>query len=68
MNQKQQETDRHTAGEIARVLGLNYGRLKQRICSLDGETQRLAAEGMEFISIGALPTGHTEMVELEDRN
>lgn len=61
-------SDRHTAGEIARVLGLHYGRLKQRISALDGETPRPTAEGMEFVSIGALPSGHTEMVELEDRS
>lgn len=59
-------SDRHSAGEIARVLGLHYGRLKQRIDALDGESQRLRAEGMEFVSIGALPTGHTDVVELED--
>lgn len=61
-------SDRHSAGEIARVLGLHYGRLKQRISALDVESQRPRAEGMEFVSIGALPTGHTDVVELEDRS
>jgi len=61
-------SDRHSAGEIARVLGLHYGRLKQRISALDGESQRPTAERMEFVSIGALPTEHTDVVELEDRS
>ena len=61
-------SDRHSVGEIARVLGLHYGRLKQRISALDDESHRSTAEGMEFVSIGALPTEHIDVVELEDRS
>ena len=59
-------SDRHSAGEIARVLGLHYGRLKQRIGALDANSQRPVAGGVEFVSVGALPMGHANVVELED--
>ena len=59
-------SDRHSAGEIARVLGLHYGRLKQRIGALDVEAHRPVAGGMEFVSFGALQMGQANVVELED--
>ena len=61
-------SDRHPVGEIARVLGLHYGRLKQRVNAFNGESLPRAAERMEFVSVGALPMGYTTVVELEDRS
>ena len=61
-------SDRHPVGEIARVLGLHYGRLKQRISALDAKSVCPEIKGMEFVSVGALSTGHTDVVELEDRS
>jgi|TARA_B100000315_G_scaffold189462_1_gene179302 hypothetical protein len=62
-------SDRHSVGKIATALALDHGRLKQRIAapgSLDGKSQRPAETGIEFVSIGALPTGQADVVELED--
>ena len=62
-------SDRHSVGKIATALALDHGRLKQRIVapgSLGGEPRRPAGAGIEFVSIGALPTAHADVVELED--
>ena len=59
-------SDWHSVGEIARVLGLHYGRLKQRIGNFNGESVPQAVEGMEFVSVGVMPAGQSNVVELED--
>jgi len=62
-------SDRHSVGKIAMALGLDHGRLKQRIAapsSLDGESRHPAGTGIEFVSIGALPRAQADVVELED--
>ncbi|MDP7269287.1 MAG: hypothetical protein QF408_14080 [Pirellulales bacterium] len=62
-------SDRHSVGKIATALALDHGRLKQRIatlCSLNGKSQRPSEAGIEFVSIGALPAGQADVVELED--
>ena len=62
-------SDRHSAGRIATALALDHGRLKQRIAEpgcFGGESQRPVGTEIEFVSIGALPTAHADVVELED--
>ena len=61
-----QLSDRHSAGEIAAILGLNLDRLKERITSFDGKAQSQRNTGMGFVSVGSLSMAHTTVVELED--
>ncbi len=62
-------SDRHSVGKIATALALDHARLKQRIAApgcLGGESGRAVEAGIEFVSIGALPTPHADVVELEE--
>ena len=67
-------SNQHSVGEIARVLGLHYGRLKQRIHNSKAGSRRPIVKDMEFVTVGALPTraparatmGQSTVVELED--
>ncbi len=62
-------SDRHSVDKIATALALDHGRLKQRVSVrglLGGESQRRAGTEIEFVSIGAMPLVHADVVELED--
>ena len=59
-------SDRHSAGEIARVLGLHYGRLKQRIGALDANSQRPVAGGRGVCIGWCIANGHANVVEPVD--
>ncbi len=62
-------SDRHSVGKIATALALDHVRLKERIAApgcLGGESESPVGTEIEFVSIGALPTAHADVVELED--
>ena len=61
-----QLTDRHSAGEIAAVLGLNLDRFEKRISSFHGNPQLQSNTAMGFVSVGTVSMAPTTVVELED--